>query len=167
MDDIESGKASMTDVKVLLTYAKCFLIAAYFVFICGNAITLTELFEFVADESERSEWLTAAVLLILGAVSFLGLWGAFREDSCLLMAYSAAIFVVFALHVVLLFHLKRACTDQKKKCLQNLATPPGIAPILVAISELAIAVCAFFMALVIESEKMRRREEGVRRDSAR
>jgi hypothetical protein len=63
--------------------------------------------------------------------------------------------------VVLLFYLKNACADIRKRCYRNLATPPGVAPILITISELAIAICAFFMALVIESEKKRQIEEPI------
>lgn len=37
-----------------------------------------------------------------------------------------------------------------------MATPPGIAPIIVAISELAISLSAIFMSLVIESSRRRR-----------
>ena len=69
------------------------------------------------------------------------------------MIYGAIILIIFVVHVVLLFHLKNACSQTQKKCYRNMATPPGLAPILVAISELAIAMCAFFMVLVIESER--------------
>lgn len=147
--------AAMSDVKTLLTYTKCFLIAAYFVFICGSGITLNELFEFLIDDYENSNWITGLVLLVLGSVSLVGLWGAFKEDSCICLVYGTVILIVFFLHVILLFMLKNACTDIQRKCYRNMATPPGLAPILVAISELAISMTAFFMALVIESEKKR------------
>lgn len=151
------GSSSVgSDVEKLLTYTKCFLIAAYFVFICGSGITLNELFEFLIDDYQDSRLITGVILLILGAVSLIGLWGAFKEDSCILMIYGGVILIVFFLHVILLFLLKNACTETQKKCYRNMATPPGLAPILVAISELAIAMCAFFMALVIESERKKR-----------
>ena len=41
-----------------------------------------------------------------------------------------------------------------------MATPPGIAPIIVAISELAISLSAIFMSLVIESNKRRNTNTG-------
>lgn len=146
---------AMSDVKTLLTYTKCFLIAAYFVFICGSGITLNDMFEFLIDDYENSDWITCMVLLGLGAISLVGLWGAYKEDSCVLLIYGTVILIVFFLHVILLFMLKNACTDTQRKCYRNMATPPGLAPILVAISELAISMTAFFMALVIESEKKR------------
>ncbi|RWS16403.1 hypothetical protein B4U79_00551 [Dinothrombium tinctorium] len=143
----------VADSKTLLSYAKCFLLCAYFVFICGSGITLNELFQFLIEDIQDSEWMTGIILLVLGLVSFLGLWGAFKEDSCLLMVYGIITLVVFFLHVILLFLLKNVCADMKSKCHNNMGTPPGIAPILVAVSELSIAMCAFFMALIIESEK--------------
>jgi hypothetical protein len=150
----------LRDTKTLLTYTKGFLIAAYIVFIGGTGITLNELIKFLLDY-ESTGWLTAITLLILGAISFVGLWGAFKEDSCLLIVYGVIISIVFVLHVILLFYLKNACADIRKRCYRNLATPPGVAPILITISELAIAICAFFMALVIESEKKRQIEEPI------
>ncbi|RWS24947.1 hypothetical protein B4U80_03283 [Leptotrombidium deliense] len=150
---IRNRRGTTTDPKTLLSYTKCFLLCAYFVFICGSGITLNELFQFLIEDFQDSQWVTGVILLVLGLISFLGLWGAFKEDSCLLMVYGIIILIVFLLHVILLFLLKNACTDIKSKCYDNMATPPGLAPILVAVSELTIAMCAFFMALIIESEK--------------
>ena len=152
----------ISDVKTLLTYTKFILIASYIVFIGGSALTLNELIKFLIDDNyETSGWLTAITLLVLGGISFAGLWASLREDSCLLIVHGLIISVIFVLHVILLFYLKNVCVATSKKCYRNLATPPGVAPILIAISELAIAICAFFMALVIESEKKRQNEDNI------
>jgi hypothetical protein len=155
-----SGFSSSSDVQTLLTYTKCLLIAAYFVFLVGSGITLNELIAFLIDpdnsvtnQNEDSKWIAGIVLLFLAAISLVGLYGALKEESCILLLYGSVILIIFVIHVVLLFHLKNACSQTQKKCYRNMATPPGLAPILVAISELAIAMSAFFMVLIIESER--------------
>lgn len=150
-----------TDVKSLLTYTKCFMIAAYFVFLCGSAITVHPLIQFLMKDSfspSETKWIAGVVLLILGVISLLGLYGSLKEDSCVLLIYGVIILFVFVAHVILLFHLKSICSETQKKCYRNMATPPGLAPILVAISELAMSMCSFFMLLVIESERKVQRE---------
>ena len=153
-----SAFSSQTDVQTLLTYTKCFLIAAYFVFLVGSGITLNELIQFLIDPDnssprEEAKWIAGVVLIFLAGISILGLYGALKEESCILLIYGSVILIIFVIHVCLLFHLKNACTKTQKKCYRNMATPPGLAPILVAISELAIAMAAYFMVLVIESER--------------
>lgn len=155
-----SAFSSSTDVQTLLTYTKGLLIVAYFVFLCGSGITLNELISFLIDpdnsvssQREDSKWIAGVVLLFLASISLLGLYGALKEESCILLLYGSLILIIFVIHVVLLFHLKNACSQTQKKCYRNMATPPGLAPILVAISELVIAMCAFFMVLIIESER--------------
>ncbi|XP_025017038.1 uncharacterized protein LOC112539070 [Tetranychus urticae] len=143
-----------TDTETLLTYTKGFLVCAYFVFIIGSGITIKELFTFLFDDYRyNTEWITGIIILILIGISVLGIYGAFKEDSCILLVYGCIILTVFLLHIALLLVLKNACADKRDVCSKNVATPPGLAPILVAISELAIALSAFFMTLVIESEK--------------
>ncbi|XP_053204664.1 uncharacterized protein LOC128389159 [Panonychus citri] len=143
-----------TDTETLLTYTKGFLVCAYFVFIIGSGITIKELFTFLfADYNQDTEWIAGIIIVILIGISVMGLYGAFKEDSCILLVYGCIILTVFLLHIALLLVLKNACVDKRDICSQNVATPPGLAPILVAISELAIALSAFFMTLVIESEK--------------
>lgn len=136
-----------------LMYTKYVLITAYFVFLFGAGITMKELLQFLVQEETNATIGAVIIMTILALISCIGLYGALREDSCILMTYGSIILLVFVFHVILLFVLKNLCTNTQRKCYRNMATPPGLAPILVAISELAIGVCAFFMALVIESEK--------------
>ena len=145
------------EIKDVLTYTKCFMIAAYIVFICGSGITVNELIDFLTESSssDSSKYISGLILLAIGAVSLFGLYGTLREDSCILMIYGALILLLFIGHVILLFTLKNICLSMPKKCYNNMATPPGIAPIIVAISELAIALSAIFMSLVIESSRRR------------
>ena len=120
---------------------------------------MNELVAFLV-RSQHTTVISAIILSVLGLISLIGLYGALKEDSCILMTYGAIIIIVFVCHVVLLFILKNLCTETQRKCYRNMATPPGLAPILVAISELVIGMCAFFMALVIESEKQEEDEKG-------
>lgn len=147
-------------------YTKYFLIAAFFVFMFGAGITMNELVQFLA-KSQHASIISAIILTILGLISLIGLYGALKEDSCILMTYGSIILLVFVFHVIMLFVLKNLCTNTQRKCYRNMATPPGLAPILVAISELVIGMCAFFMALVIESEKGSDKVEENVRTSAR
>lgn len=154
MTTVSSSRPAFTDSSAtdLLTYTKYFLIAAFFVFMFGAGITMNELVAFLA-KSQHTSVISAIILSVLGLISLIGLYGALKEDSCILMTYGAIIIVVFVGHVIMLFVLKNLCSETQRKCYRNMATPPGLAPILVAISELVIGMCAFFMALVIESEK--------------
>src|SRR5690349_17353862 len=124
----------ISDPKTLLTYTKICMGTAYIVFIGGRALTLNGLIKFLIDDNyETSGWLTAITLLVLGAISFAGIYAAFKEDSCLLIVHGLIMAVIFVTHVILLFYLKNVCEDReggvRGKCYKNLATPPGVTPI--------------------------------------
>ena len=136
---------------MMLTYTKYILISAFFVFCFGAGITMEELVSFLVRDARTTAHLSAVLVSALVLISLIGLYGALREDACILVTYGSLILTVFVAHVILLFFLKHLCSETQRKCYRNMATPPGLAPVLVAISELAIGMCAFFMALVIES----------------
>jgi len=145
-----------SDTESLLTYAKGLLLCAHIVFIIGSGVSVKDLFTFLFDNSEELEWISGLIIMGIVGISLVGVWASFKEDSCLLLGYGVIILILFFCHIALLVVLKRACENQKSVCSQNIATPPGLAPIIVAISELVIALSAFFMALVIESERKQR-----------
>ena len=156
-----------TEGRRIVNYTKYFLIAAFFVFMFGSAITMNELVLFLVKDSDESTIITVVILAVLALISLLGLYGALKEDSCILIVCGSIILILFVLHVIVLFILKNLCTNIKRKCYRNMATPPGLAPILVAISELVIAMCAFFMALVIEAEKGDQKQESGNKSNPR
>ncbi|XP_074602395.1 uncharacterized protein LOC141856051 [Brevipalpus obovatus] len=145
-----------SDSETLLTYAKGLLLGAHIVFIIGSGVSVKELFTFLFDNSDELEWISGLIIVSIVAISLIGVWASLKEDSCLLLVYGVIILVIFFCHIALLVVLKRACENQRSVCSQNIATPPGLAPIIVAISELVIALAAFFMGLVIESERKQR-----------
>ncbi|KAI1297713.1 hypothetical protein HDE_04539 [Halotydeus destructor] len=153
----ELSRTLPTDTDTLLVYSKGLLLITSIIFVGGTAITLNELFEFfiidVYDFTHgHGTLITGTVLLLLTLISFFGLYGAFKLDTCILVIFGIVILIIFILHVVMLYLLKNyACVRVPKKCYRNMATPPGLAPIIVAISELAMAMDAFFMTLVVEA----------------
>lgn len=145
------------EMKDVLAYTKFFMLTAFVIFICGSGITVHELIDFLNDSSSAhsNRYISGCILLSIGLLSLFGLYGALKEDSLILLIYGLLIVIMFIGHVILLFMLKKICLDKRKKCYSNVATPPGIAPIIVAMSELAIALSSIFMSIVIESHARR------------